>query len=62
MSWIAIALLNVHYECDCAIVFKHACALGCEGIVLWSRATKQAGYSSTDQDTLGSGVGTLAIK
>jgi bifunctional non-homologous end joining protein LigD len=26
-------VLNVHYECDGATVFKHACALGCEGIV-----------------------------
>jgi bifunctional non-homologous end joining protein LigD len=25
--------LNVHYDCDDATVFKHACALGCEGIV-----------------------------
>jgi bifunctional non-homologous end joining protein LigD len=24
---------NVHYDCDGAAVFKHACALGCEGIV-----------------------------
>ena len=24
---------NVHYNCDGAAVFKHACALGCEGIV-----------------------------
>jgi bifunctional non-homologous end joining protein LigD len=24
---------NVHYDCDGATVFKHACALGCEGIV-----------------------------
>jgi hypothetical protein len=24
-------VLNVHYECDGATVFKHACALGCEG-------------------------------
>jgi ATP-dependent DNA ligase len=26
-------VLNVHYDCDGATVFKHACALGCEGIV-----------------------------
>ena len=26
-------VLNVHYEADGAAVFKHACALGCEGIV-----------------------------
>jgi bifunctional non-homologous end joining protein LigD len=26
-------VLNVHYDCDGAAVFKHACALGCEGIV-----------------------------
>ncbi|MGA8697673.1 MAG: DNA ligase [Xanthobacteraceae bacterium] len=26
-------VLNVHYDCDGASVFKHACALGCEGIV-----------------------------
>jgi bifunctional non-homologous end joining protein LigD len=25
--------LNRHYECDGTIVFKHACALGCEGVV-----------------------------
>jgi bifunctional non-homologous end joining protein LigD len=24
---------NVHYDCEGAAVFKHACALGCEGIV-----------------------------
>jgi ATP-dependent DNA ligase len=24
---------NRHYDCDGAIIFKHACALGCEGIV-----------------------------
>jgi bifunctional non-homologous end joining protein LigD len=26
-------VLNVHYDCDGATVFKHACALGCEGVV-----------------------------
>jgi bifunctional non-homologous end joining protein LigD len=26
-------VLNAHYDCDGATVFKHACALGCEGIV-----------------------------
>jgi len=26
-------VLNAHYNCDGATVFKHACALGCEGIV-----------------------------
>ena len=26
-------VLNVHYDCDGATVFKHACGLGCEGIV-----------------------------
>jgi bifunctional non-homologous end joining protein LigD len=26
-------VLNVHYDCDGETVFKHACALGCEGIV-----------------------------
>jgi bifunctional non-homologous end joining protein LigD len=26
-------VLNVHYDCDGATVLKHACALGCEGIV-----------------------------
>jgi bifunctional non-homologous end joining protein LigD len=26
-------VLNVHYDCDDATVFKHACGLGCEGIV-----------------------------
>ena len=26
-------VLNVHYDCDGATIFKHACALGCEGIV-----------------------------
>ncbi len=26
-------VLNEHYEGDGAIVFKHACKLGCEGIV-----------------------------
>jgi bifunctional non-homologous end joining protein LigD len=26
-------VFNVHYDCDGATVFKHACALGCEGIV-----------------------------
>jgi hypothetical protein len=25
-------IFNVHYDCDGATVFKHACALGCEGI------------------------------
>jgi ATP-dependent DNA ligase len=25
--------LNEHYDSDGAVVFKHACALGCEGIV-----------------------------
>ena len=25
--------LNDHYEVDGAIIYKHACALGCEGIV-----------------------------
>jgi bifunctional non-homologous end joining protein LigD len=24
---------NQHFACDGAIIFKHACALGCEGIV-----------------------------
>jgi bifunctional non-homologous end joining protein LigD len=24
---------NQHFACDGAILFKHACALGCEGIV-----------------------------
>jgi bifunctional non-homologous end joining protein LigD len=26
-------VLNAHYDCDGETVFKHACALGCEGIV-----------------------------
>jgi bifunctional non-homologous end joining protein LigD len=26
-------VLNVHYDCEGATVFKHACALGCEGIM-----------------------------
>ena len=26
-------VLNVYYDCDGETVFKHACALGCEGIV-----------------------------
>jgi bifunctional non-homologous end joining protein LigD len=26
-------VLNVHYDCDGETVFKHACSLGCEGIV-----------------------------
>jgi bifunctional non-homologous end joining protein LigD len=26
-------VLNVHYHCDGATIFKHACALSCEGIV-----------------------------
>jgi bifunctional non-homologous end joining protein LigD len=26
-------IFNVHYDCDGATIFKHACALGCEGIV-----------------------------
>jgi ATP-dependent DNA ligase len=26
-------VLNVHYDCDGETIFKHACALGCEGIV-----------------------------
>jgi bifunctional non-homologous end joining protein LigD len=25
--------LNEHYDSDGAIIYKHACALGCEGIV-----------------------------
>jgi hypothetical protein len=29
----AAIALNAHYEADGAIVYKHACALGCEGIV-----------------------------
>ena len=24
---------NKHYDCDGAVVYKHVCALGCEGIV-----------------------------
>jgi bifunctional non-homologous end joining protein LigD len=38
--------LNQHYEADGAIIYKHACALGCEGIVskrLGSRRTGTAG-------------------
>jgi bifunctional non-homologous end joining protein LigD len=31
--------LNVHYDCDGATVFKHACALGCEGIVCKRRGS-----------------------
>jgi bifunctional non-homologous end joining protein LigD len=26
-------VLNQHYVCDGAIIFAHACKLGCEGIV-----------------------------
>ena len=26
-------VFNDHYDCDGATIFKHACALGCEGIV-----------------------------
>jgi bifunctional non-homologous end joining protein LigD len=26
-------VFNAHYDCDGAIMFKHACKLGCEGIV-----------------------------
>jgi bifunctional non-homologous end joining protein LigD len=26
-------VLNVHYDCDGETIFKHACKLGCEGIV-----------------------------
>jgi bifunctional non-homologous end joining protein LigD len=26
-------VINEHYDSDGAVVFKHACALGCEGIV-----------------------------
>jgi bifunctional non-homologous end joining protein LigD len=26
-------VLNIHYDCDGATVFEHACKLGCEGIV-----------------------------
>jgi hypothetical protein len=26
-------VFNVHYDCDGATIFEHACALGCEGIV-----------------------------
>jgi hypothetical protein len=26
-------VFNRHYDCDGAIIFKHACSLGCEGIV-----------------------------
>jgi bifunctional non-homologous end joining protein LigD len=25
--------LNAHYEAEGAVVYKHACSLGCEGIV-----------------------------
>jgi hypothetical protein len=25
-------VLNEHYECDGAMVFAHACKLGCEGV------------------------------
>jgi ATP-dependent DNA ligase len=31
--------LNQHYDGDGATIYKHACALGCEGIV-----SKQLGY------------------
>jgi hypothetical protein len=24
---------NLHYSCEGAVIYKHACALGCEGIV-----------------------------
>jgi bifunctional non-homologous end joining protein LigD len=26
-------VFNVHYDCDGTVIFKHACAFGCEGIV-----------------------------
>jgi ATP-dependent DNA ligase len=25
--------LNTHYQCDGAVIYTHACKLGCEGIV-----------------------------
>jgi hypothetical protein len=28
-----LCAFNQHYLCDGAVVFKHACALGCEGVV-----------------------------
>jgi bifunctional non-homologous end joining protein LigD len=33
-------VLNVHYDCDGETVFKHACALGCEGIVSKRRGSR----------------------
>ena len=26
-------VVNAHYQCDCTIIYTHACKLGCEGIV-----------------------------
>jgi bifunctional non-homologous end joining protein LigD len=26
-------ILNTHYQCDGAVIYTHACKLGCEGIV-----------------------------
>jgi bifunctional non-homologous end joining protein LigD len=28
--------LNTHYQCDGAVIYTHACKLGCEGIVSMS--------------------------
>jgi bifunctional non-homologous end joining protein LigD len=48
---------NQHYLCDGAILFKHACALGCEGIV-----SKRLGssYRSVDQGQEPGGAGGAA--
>ena len=39
--------VNAHYEADGAIVYKHACALGCEGIV---STRKESPYRSGRTD------------
>jgi ATP-dependent DNA ligase len=37
---------NQHYEADAEVIFKHACALGCEGIVSKRRGSRYQGGRS----------------
>jgi bifunctional non-homologous end joining protein LigD len=37
---------NQHFTCDGAIIYKHACALGCEGIVSKRLDTAPAGRTA----------------
>jgi bifunctional non-homologous end joining protein LigD len=49
-------VLNVHYQGDGAAIYKHACALGCEGIV-----SKQLGSPRRSHGPLDQGQGQGAI-